>query len=118
MSIIKYNSIRRYGGFTPVYFVDYGELEGRVGGSSGIDLTDYASIAREIGENDDVQVHYLHINGQIIRIFIKGGEWKAKSAIPIGTVPQGMFRQLIPTEPGLTESQVNRAVRRTLKELL
>ncbi|MBI2654978.1 hypothetical protein HYX06_00955 [Candidatus Woesearchaeota archaeon] len=118
MSITRYESARKDGGFTPVYFVDYGKLKSRVGGQSEIDLADYVAIAKEIGKDDDVQVHYIHTNGQIIRIFIKGGEWKAKSAIPIGTVHPERFSQVIPNKAGLTESQVNRAVRRTLKELL
>ena len=127
MQVNYYESAKKDDGSTPVFFLrpEEGELEGIVDTTSGdvrIIPSSYEHLAMQRVGPTNVQIHYLFLEGKVYRIFIgrgnteKGGYASLKRVIRIGSGPEDGFAQLVPTTPGLSESQVNRAIRRSLRK--
>src|SRR3989338_3592695 len=126
MIIGEYKSARRYEGVTPVFFVDRS-----ASGLEGVVEQENERLGMSVGDVVEMPYleisggaccYYVHFNGKVYRIFIGqypsgNNHGKIKSIIKVGDVSPDKFGKLFPREPNLTESQVNRKVRKTLKEL-
>ena len=127
MKIVTYESANRYRGSMPVHFLrlDESELERVVESTPEglrINLGAYDEIASQTSPPSQAQVHYLLLLGELYRIFVGRTTTDrlqygvAKSVVRLGSFSEKSFDQLIPSAPNLTESQVNRAVRRVLRK--
>ena len=122
--ISQYESVSSNGN-TPVLFIDgeESELETLVhasGNPETIKVINYEDILEQIAEKMEIQIHYLHVDGQVFRIFIGKSEFGdyglIKSTIKVGNVLPQEFEAIVPKKCGLTESQVNRSIRQLLKK--
>jgi hypothetical protein len=127
MQVVTYESANRTSGSMPVHFLrpDGGELERVVEVTENglrIDPRAYSGIVPQFEELDRAQVHYLLLNnGSLYRVFV--GRSPAdrlrygvlKSAVRIGSVSDSCFAQLVPETHNLSESQINRAIRKLLR---
>ena len=127
MKVVSYESANRYRGSMPVHFLrlDESELEKvieRTEDRLKINLAAYDGIASQTGPPSQAQVHYLLFDGGLYRIFVgrtttdrlKYGV--VKSAVRVGNFTGESFDQLVPSNPHLTESQINRAIRKVVRK--
>ena len=127
MQTRMYESARTTAGITPVFFVDYTGIVENPEKQRRLNLEDYFGLVRAIYKRHIdpkyAEIHYVHINGSVFRIFICDGHL---SSILVGEIPSGAFERIIlgtfgelidkaALEQRLTESQINRVVRKEIK---
>ena len=126
MQIISYESANRYKGLMPVHFLSLGkgELEKVIESDSDglrINPTRYQEIAAKTSDSSQAQVHYVLLDKDLYRIFVgriptsRLEYGVVKSVVRIGTVSENLFAQLIPSDGGLSESQINRSIRKAIR---
>ncbi|HLC49810.1 MAG TPA: hypothetical protein VJI97_00090 [Candidatus Nanoarchaeia archaeon] len=104
---------------TQIVFVDATGLEGEV----LIGSERYRKLVQsEIGPIERTQVHYALLDGLIYRVTV-GKDEHIGIPVRIGNdktprITPKVFGSLFPQEPELTESKVNRSIRKSLRTLI
>lgn len=123
--VMMYEAARKYGGNIPIFFVNQvpTELERIVSDANLISpnfgVKTNAMPATVDAEVQSIQIHYVLVGRDVYRVFVgeDRGTQVVRSIIRIGEIKPEHFTSLYPLEAGLTESQVNRNLRRTLRKL-